>query len=327
MCQRGFFFGVGQIPERPNCPLGKTRRFCPFSAWVLPQPPAPRAVLPPRTHRLKNIFRTGGSCPAFNACRAFAGLNGQSVAMAERASTGVLWYAGGMRYLPLILLALGCSKTPEAFLSEADFLAIPHVHNLDESACWNPTTQIIHIADYHFVEREDFEADGGEDWEQFLKDVRAVQAQQIDVLTHLRDHHGIDEVFLEGMVEADVPEFNKISGMLRELEKRGGDASDLELALLVGAAARVEGLTVLPAENADALEAANPVKNGKVEHDPEAERIRENAIVENLLASGKPVVVILLGGDHDLSDNVPDGVDVVRVQVKEHYFASGEMVE
>lgn len=43
-----------------------------------------------------------------------------------------------------------------------------------------PTVQIVHVSDWHFVDRELFEADGGEDWEAFLASVENVQSQQID---------------------------------------------------------------------------------------------------------------------------------------------------
>jgi hypothetical protein len=48
-------------------------------------------------------------------------------------------------------------------------------------------------------------------------------------------------------------------------------------------------------------------------------------IVERLLASGKPVLVV--GGDHDLMDNlerIGGGAEYVRVQVQAHREADGE---
>jgi hypothetical protein len=51
------------------------------------------------------------------------------------------------------------------------------------------------------------------------------------------------------------------------------------------------------------------------------------AIVRNVLASESPVVVLMLGGSHDLGDNVPGNVEVVRVQVKAHRKSVGDAIE
>jgi hypothetical protein len=71
------------------------------------------------------------------------------------------------------------------------------------------------------------------------------------------------------------------------------------------------------------MEAANPVKDGKVEFDEAAIERREDAIVRNLLASESPVAVLMLGGDHDLAENldrIGEGtVEYVTVQVEGHW--------
>lgn len=62
--------------------------------------------------------------------------------------------------------------------------------------------------------------------------------------------------------------------------------------------------TLLPAEDSKAFEAVNPLKaDGTVVFDKKDDKARENAIVRNLL-NADGVVVITLGGDHDLADNL-----------------------
>lgn len=78
--------------------------------------------------------------------------------------------------------------------------------------------------------------------------------------------------------------------------------------LELGAAGRlvVKGdlKTLLPTEDSKAFEAADPVRaDGTVVFDKKADEARENAIVRNLLKSDG-VAVIVLGGAHDLADNL-----------------------
>lgn len=79
--------------------------------------------------------------------------------------------------------------------------------------------------------------------------------------------------------------------------------------LQIGAAGRLmlpdELEDVLPIEDDELLEDANPIgSDGTVRIDVEANERREDAIVWRLLRAG-PVSVVVLGGVHDLSDNVP----------------------
>jgi len=81
-------------------------------------------------------------------------------------------------------------------------------------------------------------------------------------------------------------------------------------------------LEVLAAEDPVLLEAANPVgKDGSVRFDADANERRESAIVRRLLKAG-PVAVIVLGGGHDLSDNVPFGCEYIRLQTRRHRDAA-----
>ena len=73
-------------------------------------------------------------------------------------------------------------------------------------------TEIIHIADYHYVNREDFtasvrtvrpdatEEEIADEHVEFLKDVERIQTQQMKALRKLIKEHGIRTVYAEGYV-------------------------------------------------------------------------------------------------------------------------------
>ncbi len=251
-------------------------------------------------------------------------------------------YAVGMRYLPILLICLGCvkpsqeSEHPAKMLSTRELLDCPHVITAGVAPAKSPKRQILHVLNWHFVDREAYEADDGEDWEAFLDSVEKVQSEQVDLLQHLKDAHGINEVYLEGMTDADVEGYRTLAEALAGWKAPIGDDAMSEFLrrqyredkLLLGAAVQVEGLEVLPSEDPEAMEAANPIKDWKVQFDEEANERREGAIVRNVLASESPVVVLVLGGGHDLSNSVEaiggGAVEYVRVQVKAHRKAAGE---
>jgi hypothetical protein len=73
--------------------------------------------------------------------------------------------------------------------------------------------------------------------------------------------------------------------------------------------------TVIPAEDAKTFAAANPVQaDGRIVFDKKANEVRENTVVKRMIkASG--IAVLVLGGAHDLSDNVPADVKLIVVTV------------
>jgi hypothetical protein len=97
--------------------------------------------------------------------------------------------------------------------------------------------------------------------------------------------------------------------------------------LRIGAAGQLhmEGvLKTLPADDEAAHEAARPVgPDGKVKLDAKLIEAREAAIVENVV-SDNPVSVLILGGAHDLSDNMPEGCQYIRVATKAYQQMAGE---
>jgi hypothetical protein len=73
---------------------------------------------------------------------------------------------------------------------------------------------------------------------------------------------------------------------------------------------------VVPAEDAKAYEAANPVQaDGRIVFDEKANEAREDAIVTRMTKTSETAVLVL-GGAHDLSDYVPAGVKLIVLTVK-----------
>jgi hypothetical protein len=137
--------------------------------------------------------------------------------------------------------------------------------------------------------------EGSEPYEHHLTDVAAVQGEQIPLLRHLTGRHGLKAVYLEGLTTETVPAYREKVATLW-----GAAEQD---AVSVGASGRLllaEGLEeVRPLDDAVALAAADPRKA-----DAATMKASEDAIVRNALANGEPVVVIVLGGGHDLIESV-----------------------
>ncbi|WP_339685939.1 hypothetical protein [Gimesia maris] len=75
--------------------------------------------------------------------------------------------------------------------------------------------------------------------------------------------------------------------------------------------------SVIPLENSAAFKSANPIgENGKIKVNQEAEEKREDEMLK-ILRKGQGINVIVLGGGHDLTDNLDrmklDSVQYVRV--------------
>ncbi|QDT94150.1 hypothetical protein [Gimesia algae] len=192
-------------------------------------------------------------------------------------------------------------------------------------------TKIIHILNWHYVSRDDFAADLrteigksqsddqiDKEYLSFLDDVKAIQKEQAELLRRLIKKHDLNAVYVEGLTEKNHKGALKFINTMKNYEATRQPSDDpidrlvkaqhhLNL-LEAGAAARLvmtgELKTLLPAEDSKAMEAANPVQaDGSVVIDKKADEAREDAIVKNLMKADG-VVVIILGGGHDLSDNI-----------------------
>jgi hypothetical protein len=160
-------------------------------------------------------------------------------------------------------------------------------------------THIVHIRDWHLLPEDAFAADTGLDGEQLAaayaehRDlVKKVQVAQRQLLGDAK------AVYVEGLAPSDMLIF---TAMIRLQRKSPDEAVQLKL----GAAGQLmveHKLRVFPAE-ADGFEKANPVRDGKVDIDTDVQEEREDAIVKNLLKR-KGKVYLVLGGAHDLADNI-----------------------
>ncbi|QDT95639.1 hypothetical protein [Gimesia aquarii] len=206
-----------------------------------------------------------------------------------------------------------------------------------------PTT-IIHILNYHYVTPEVFAADLKDQdstitqeqidkqYFEFLKRGGSLQKEQVKLLRRLIKRRKLKSVYIEGLTEKNYKGTMRFIETLKNYEKYKTPpessfdklvAAQNRLDLLeLGAAGQLvvngELETLLPAEDLEAMEAANPVRDdGKIVFDKEADERREDAIVRNLL-KGSGVVVIVLGEDHDLRDNLKrlgPGVKYIRLKV------------
>jgi len=203
-------------------------------------------------------------------------------------------------------------------------------------------------------------------YESHLAEVEKVQQEQLALLRSLIRHHGLKSVYLEGMTELDRPVVEAKVGGLRDVEKhlpslreelkatrdeiemlgeKGGfpELVDLRIELetvikehrtemlRIGAAGQLHVLgeleAILPLDDLDAYRAANPLRDGgQIVLDQDAIEAREDAQVRILLR-GNRVSVILLGGAHDLADNVrrlAEGkVELLVVETQGYRLAAG----
>ncbi|MCR9230465.1 MAG: hypothetical protein NXI29_05590 [bacterium] len=192
-------------------------------------------------------------------------------------------------------------------------------------------TKVIHILNWHYVSRDDYAADLksstgkpltddqiNKEYLAFIDDVQTIQKQQMELLRGLITKHKLKAVYVEGLTEKNhkgILEFLESMKKYERARKPSEDRLDRlieaqhQLDLLhVGAAARLvmsgELKTIVPAEDSKAMEAANPVQpDGTVVFDLKAAHAREDAIARNLLKA-EGVAVIILGGGHDLTDNI-----------------------
>ena len=106
--------------------------------------------------------------------------------------------------------------------------------------------------------------------------------------------------FLAGVLDYQ----EKLTEEVRKLAESTGVRRVYVEASLDGSMPTIEGLEALPAESVEALLQASPVTpDGKIEFNADTMEKREDAIVRRLLDSG-PVVIVILGGGHDLADNI-----------------------
>ena len=251
-----------------------------------------------------------------------------------------------MSFILLLPLLIGADPS-SAELSES-LRKLPVVDSVNVIAAKvKAKKRIIHVLDWHYVDEASFVADiqdAADDKlsedeikeavEQHRKAVRKVQKQEKQLILFLISEIGIKQVFQEGFTLEELDGYKKRIKILKEFEPPTGDGGfDLFIRheyqtdlMLIGAPGQLlieEKIeAVLPAEEAEAYEAANPLKDGKFVFDEKANEAREHAIVRRVLAGTARTQLLVLGGSHDLSDNVPDNCEYIRVAVKAYRKAN-----
>jgi endonuclease YncB( thermonuclease family) len=198
-------------------------------------------------------------------------------------------------------------------------------------------TTVIHVCDWHMLGAKEFmayeksgrskpfeEGEAVKLYEKHLADVEAVQKDQVVVLRtmiQITFEKSPRVVFQEGLTPGDMKVYKALAEVLASSEKAGDAAKFRESILRHGATGRLyrEGALkdVLPLEDAAAWKAAYPVRDdGTVVMNDKAMEKREDAQVAAMLKH-KGIVIVVLGGAHDLTDNLQRAetpVEYVRVQ-------------
>lgn len=220
--------------------------------------------------------------------------------------------------------------------------------------CEAKTTQpvtVIQIDNWHWVPRPYYamdlkeldptltEAEIDERYAQYLNDVEELQLQQVELIRELSKTHGVKQIFYEGVTDENLEachqsnaRVKRVDDLHAELDALSGDseAEDIRKKFeLLRAGLREEAIQLgaigqlirsgeiddyIPLEDAATLLAADPLgRDGKLRSNAAAEKAREDAMAKRLLATG-PIVIVVLGGDHDLEDNLKKILPSVKYQ-------------
>ena len=207
-------------------------------------------------------------------------------------------------------------------------------HRIVHLKNWHFLSKDLFAADIREVQGEEIpDAEIDALYEELLLEVELVQLEQIALLRCLIEHHGLKTVFCEGLTAENMPTyetkiiaiqtrqalartFQKLTadgeGDLASTELRqriGDELNQFRLDLLqIGAAGQLyaagELKEVLPLDDAKLLKEASPLtKDGKISLDAKVIEARQDAQVQAMIDHG-PFALCILGGAHDLADNV-----------------------
>jgi hypothetical protein len=188
---------------------------------------------------------------------------------------------------------------------------------------------LIHVLDIPFVPPA--RDKGTVPFEKYLRDAEAVQAEQMTLLRWLVGRFRLRAAYIAGVTPDGVPEFHaKVAELAAKqridvpaLRKQLADAAasktekarqaerelgaqleaQRERMLGIGAAGRL--LMAEELSEVRALDApGTPPDIDLRKSSPSERKARDEAIARNALRGGEPVVVVILGADHDLSDGL-----------------------
>ncbi|MEK6258022.1 MAG: hypothetical protein AABP62_05320 [Planctomycetota bacterium] len=206
---------------------------------------------------------------------------------------------------------------------------MPGVAEVTASAVESPSNRVVHLLNWHRIPEDRFKLDDPDgDYQSFLDELEAVQQEQMTLLRAMKDR----VVFYEGLTTENLALYKRKIERLRRMKPRKGDDPIDELLarfiredlLQLGAPGRLwmeeEIDAVLPTDDSKLLDAADPVRDGKIQFDAQAVRAREQGIVKILLKQKEAVVV--MGGAHNLADNLPANVSYVRLTTRRYKQAA-----
>lgn len=220
----------------------------------------------------------------------------------------------------------------------------PDVESVVEYPGRDGAAVIIHLRDWHYVDFESFTADLRDldpeisdrslqrAYHDHLRDVQAVQAGQRRVIRQM-SAAGVSTVFLEGLtpdIESVFPLICRTVCTDREVPLKQLQTLPNPLAMrsagqLVAAG---EPLRIRAADSEKTLAECNPIDESGAfrEVSANARQRREDHIVRCAAESRDAPVLILLGGGHDLSDNMSrpggDKATLVVVTTRQYSAAS-----
>jgi hypothetical protein len=213
-----------------------------------------------------------------------------------------------------VWMSVGHCSAEDEDLNLITLRDLPQVHSVTVTPAKNPTIQIVHILNWHHAPKSAYavylrsigdEYDLDEEYQQNCDTTEFVQSELTDLLRALVNEHDVHTVFIERSNEG-VRRLELIVELLKN------EPQDHPMRAVVrhdyGAVGHLlqtgELREVLPIEEYEAKRAACLISaDGKYRIDPEAMERREDAIVKNLL-NVEAMSVVVLGGAHDLTDNL-----------------------
>lgn len=199
--------------------------------------------------------------------------------------------------------------------------------------CAEPVLTIVHIRDWHFIEYAEFKADVQDEVADdqidnqyliFAREVQEIQDQQ-ELFLNAMAKAGHRDVWIEGLI----PEFERAFIHICHAAARNG-LYETPNPISVGAAARLfvkRQIRVRALDTDKGLRLTQPLDNsGNLRKVSEQDFEKRENLMMQQLRDHKGVAIVVLGGAHDLSNNVPAGTKLVVVTVKGYRQASGESV-
>lgn len=197
-------------------------------------------------------------------------------------------------------------------------LQLPCIHSVTVIPTASCQRRIVHVLNMHYVTQSMWfwgrpqeelnklsEADRKREYESVLAQIEAVQEEQQRLLSTMIHSHRIRAIYAAGLS----PESRRLLNMLKSGTEDELRPARKQFERQFGALGRLflngELKNILPAENLNLLLAAMPFRaDGSYHFNPEAHEKREDAMIKCIMDRGDMDAVIVLGGGHDLTNNI-----------------------